>query len=501
MRPELAHLFTRPFWLDEWHTAMVANRATLSELFADQFRGSDLGPPLLHLIAWTLARIDGHVPPTGARLVSFVSVLAAVVFVFLILRRRFGRVSSVAGALAVASHNLVVFHAFEFRYYCLWLGFCAAVAWTLGIDRQVARSRRRDVALAVLSVLLCLTHWLAAGTLILMCAGAVATFGRDWRAGLRRVAPAAAGLVAVILSIPLVRSQRAAVVEVSWMPDPDLGDVLHVLDTYWAGAVLIVAILVILIAYVVPSLKSVTTELLGASARDASVVAVLALFALPLGMIVVSAVFPAMHNRYSITTVLAWAPVVAAAVEILGVRVTRAAQLFAMRAARVGVFLIVLVLLWANGLSAAVFASQQAITIHASRGFLAQACQRNLPVVFQTRHVMYQTTGANLGDWGACELRYVALSDATIDRIFRPGTTPRRFFRFENEIARLHEGIYDYPRVWTEAHVDSLPKFLLFGWDDSLPPGYKDVVAFGSAVFPGHTVTRLTEDVALFERR
>jgi hypothetical protein len=501
MRPELAHLFTRPFWLDEWHTAMVANRATLPELFSDLYRGSDLGPPLLHLIAWTLARIDGHVPPTGARLVSFCSVFAALVFVYLILRRRVGRVSSVAGALAVASHSLVVFHAFEFRYYCLWLGFCAAVAWTLGIDRQLVRSRRRDVALAVLSVLLCLTHWLAAGTLILMCAGAAATFGRDWRAGLRRVAPAVAGLATVVLGLPLVRAQRASVVQVSWMKDPGLRDVLHILDMYWAGAVVIAAVLVILVALVLPSLKSAATGMLSAASRDPSIVAVVALFALPLGMVVVSLSFPAMHTRYSITTALASAPLVACAVEILGLRATGPLQFVAMRAARGGIFLIALVLLWANALSVAIYASQQALTIDASRRYLSQACRQNLPVVFQTRHVMYQTTDGNLGAWGGCQLRYMALSDATIDRIFRPGTTARRFYRFENEIARLHEGIYDYPRVWTEAHVDSLPRFMLFGWDDSLPPGYKSVQAFAKAVFPGHAVTRLTEDVTLFERQ
>jgi hypothetical protein len=499
---ELAHLFTRPFWLDEWHTALVANRATLAEVFSDLYRGSDLGPPLLHVIAWMLARMGGgHLLPVAARVVSFSAVLVTLVFVFLILRRRVGRVASVAGMLAVASHYFVAFHAFEFRYYCLWLAFCAAVAWTVGLDHQQTRSRRRDVMLAVLSVLLSLTHWLAVGSLVLMCAGAAASFGRSWRAGVRRVAPAAAGVVTVLAFIPFVRAQRASVVEKSWMPDPALSDVLAVLDMYWAGIVLVFAVVIILIAFLVRALKEPVAGLLRSGARDPSIGASLALFALPLGMVVVSIVFPAMHNRYSIATVIAWAPLVALAVELLGQQVPRRGLLVTMRVARVALFLIMVFKLWANALNSAIFASTQAISIDVSRKALDQACRQGVPIVFQTRHVMYPTTDGPLGRTGSCETHYLAMSNGTLDRMFRPGSNPPRFFRFENEIARLHERLYDYPRVWTQAHVDSLPRFLLFAWDDVLPAGYRDATAFGKAVFPDHTVTRLTEGFALFERR
>jgi hypothetical protein len=499
---ELAHLFTRPFWLDEWHTAMVANRATLSEVFSDLYRGSDLGPPLLHVIAWVLARLGGgQLPPTSARIVSFGAIVVTLIFVFLALRRRFGRVASSAGILAIATHYIVMFHMFEFRYYGLWLAFCAAVAWTLGVDAERGRSRRRDIMLGLLSVLLCLTHWLALGSLMLLCAGALVTFGRDWRSGLRRIAPAAAGAVVVMLSIPFVRAQRASVLETSWMRDPGLTEVLAVLNTYWGGFVLSLAVLVILAAFVIPALKTSVTGSIRGAARDPSIGALFAMAGLPLGMVVVSIGFPAMHNRYSIATVLAWAPLVALAVELLGQGVSQRPLLVMMRAARVGMFLLMLFLLWARGLSTAVSASHQAISIDASRRALDHACRQGLPIVFQTRHVMYPTTNGPYGGPAVCETHYLAISDSTLGRMFRPGSNAPRFLRFENEIARLHERIYDYPSVWTQAHVDSLPRFLLFAWDDVLPAGYRDAASFGKAVFPDHTVTRLTEGFALFERR
>lgn len=488
MRPELANLFKRPFWLDEWHTNLVANRESLAQVFSDLYRGSDGGPPLLHIVGWALARLTDGVTPVGARIVSLLSVLLALVFVFLVLRRRVGIAAAIAGALAVASHHLVVTHAFELRFYCLWLMCAAGFAWALTLDGDTVTSRRRDAIVALFSVLLCMTHWLAVLSLGLMCVGAMASYGRDWRAGLRRVMPAAAGFVALALSVPLVLAQRASLSETSWMPDVTLGNVLSIVNIYWAGKILVLAVLVILFGLLRAQVKGPLTQSLLGAIRDPGTAALVSLLALPLLMAILSISYPAMHERYSIATLLAWAPVVALAVQSVG-RVMRGVS-----------YVVLLAFLWVSIVETTIAATQFTHSATAGKTALAQACGMSLPVVFQVRHLMYPSTDGASRRWARCDTRLLAVSNATLDRMFRAGSSLPRFFRFESELARLHQRLYGYPQVSAQAQLDSLPRFLVVGWDDSFPAGYKSVERFGAAVFPNYRVSRINEDLALFER-
>jgi hypothetical protein len=490
MNPDLTDLFTRPFWLDEWHTNLVGNRETISQLFSDLHRGSDFGPPLVHLIAWVLARLGGgEVTPIGARIASLTAVLLALVFVFLVLRRRFGVAGAGAGALAVASHQLVVSHAFELRFYSLWLACAAGFAWSLTVDRERPASRRRDGAIAAFSILLCMTHWLAVTSLGLMCVAAMASFGRQWRAGLRHVAPAAAGFVVLALATPLVFGQRGSITEKSWMPDVTFENVLYTVNVFWGGKILVFGVLVILFGLLRDKNREPVKSAFRDAVRDPGTTALLSLAAVPLAMVVVSILQPAMHHRYSITALLAWAPVVAIAVHSYG-KVMRSAF-----------YLILLGFFWVALVNMTVEASRFAWSAGVGQKALAQACTMKVPVVFEVRHLMYPSTSGASKRWGDCDTRYLAVSSATLDRMFPAGSNLPRFFRIENEFAYLHNRLYDYPRVATQAHLDSVPRFLLVGWDDSFPIGYKDVHKFGQAVFPNHRVTRVTEDLALFERR
>lgn len=489
MNPELADLFTRPFWLDEWHTNLVGNRESLGQLFSDLHRGSDFGPPLVHIIAWVLARITGEVTPVGARIASFLSVLFALVFVFLILRRRFGLAGSIAGPLAVASHQLVVSHAFELRFYCLWL-FCAAgFAWALTVDNERAISRRRDVVVALFAILLCMTHWLAASSLGLMCLGAMASYGRDWRAGFRRVLPAAAGFIALAVSLPLVVGQRGSITEKSWMADVTLRNVLSTVSIYWGGTILVLAVLVILFGLLHGKTKAPLKASFVGAIRDPGTAALLSLLLLPVMMVIVSIKQPAMHHRYSIATLLAWAPLVALAVHSTG-RIVRGA-----------LYLVLLLFFWVSIVNMTIEASRFAYSAGVGQKALAQACGMKLPVVFEVRHLMYPSTSGMSRQWAGCDARYLAVSNATLDRMFPRGSNLPRFFRIENEFAYLHYRLYAYPKVATQAHLDSVPRFLVVGWDDSFPIGYKSPELFGKAVFPNHRVTRVTEDLSLFERQ
>jgi hypothetical protein len=502
MHPELWGLFTRPFWLDEWHTNLVANRESIAQLFSDLNNGSDFGPPLVHLLGWTIARVSGgEVTPVGARIAAFLSVLFALVFVFIVLRRRFGVLPATAGTVAVVSHPLVFTHAFELRFYCLWLFAAAGFAWALGLDGDKRLSRRRDVLVAVFSVLLPMTHWLAVLSLGLMGVGAMAAHGREWRVGLRRVVPAVAGFVVLAIASPLVFGQRRSITERSWMPDLNLGDVLSMLDSLWAARILIFAVVVILTAVVISDTKQHMRTALAASARDPAIIALMALFLLPLLLVVVSLRQPALHDRYSITVLLARAPVVALAVYALGLPVARLALRVPMRIVQAGLLVILLLYLRFTVLVTAGNAAQ--FTQHAVSGKRAyqEACKRNVPVVFEVRHLMYPATDGMSKRNASCDTRYLAISSPTLERMFGRQIYLPRFFRIENEFAVLHQRLYDGFTVGTQAQLDTTRRFVLVAWDESLPLGYKDVAKFGAAVFPNHRVTRINADLALFERQ
>jgi hypothetical protein len=499
--PDLSGLFTRPFWLDEWHTNLVANRESLGQLFSDLHKGSDFGPPLVHLVGWTIARFTGEVTPVGARVASFLFVLFALVFVFIVVRRRFGALAAVAGTLAVASHPLVFTHAFELRFYCLWLFTAAGFAWALGLDGEKPVSRRRDVLVAIFSVLVPMTHWLAVLSLGLMCVGGVAAHGPAWRVGLRRVAPAAAGFIVLAIASPLVFGQRSSITERSWMPDLTIGDVLTVFDNLWAARILIFTVMVILIATVVPDTKQSVRNALAACARDPAIIALVALFLLPLLLVIVSFRQPALHDRYSITVLLARAPVVALAIYVLGLPVSRLSLRIPMRILQLGT--IVMLLLYTRYTVLLTAGNAAQFTHHALGGKRAyqEACKLNLPVVFEVRHLMYPATDGMSKRNAGCDTRYLAISSPTLERMFGRQIYLPRFFRIENEFAVLHQRLYDGFTVGTQVQLDTTPRFVLVAWDESLPIDYKDVAKFGAVVFPNHRVTRINADLALFERR
>src|SRR5438270_6357593 len=112
-----AVLWTRPLWLDEICCTLypVSNAATPLDVIRNIVQRQDYAPPLLHLIVWSVGRVTGGITPIVLRSISLGCVSLALLFVYFTLRRRFDRAPSVAGALAVATHSLVLTHAFEGR--------------------------------------------------------------------------------------------------------------------------------------------------------------------------------------------------------------------------------------------------------------------------------------------------------------------------------------------------------------------------------------------------
>lgn len=503
-------LLSRPFWVDEWFTVLVAGRGSAADAIAHLRAGADGGASLYHALVALLRSITGTVTPVALRALSLVLAFATLLLVYAVLRRRFGRDASVAGMLAVGSHSLVVAHAFEGRFYALWLSCAALFAWALAAGDRAGRSHR--VARYVAPVLLVTSHWYGIFTLGLMAAAAVLAHGRRWREGLRFVAPAATGLVALVAVLPLALGQRAAVSVDTWIPAFSAGQLRGLAAVFWGARVPLIAAVVILVAWLLgrpqrggrPAGSGEPAGAEPAGVRRAvravltepSLAALLALAAFPLVLTVLSlAGLPSMIARYAIPAVLAWAPLVAFAAALVG---RWPARVFALVLAG---FLFVAVTREAARKNAF------AIGVERERRTVLEAVQRGEPVVFQSLHTMYPALGPDLiMNPGRADARwrvgYLDLPDSTMDALF-PRTSRwyqlNKGIRLERDFARVHSARFGFPPLAGQAALDTVARFYVVASAARLPRGADDITSLSRAAFPRHRVSQLTENLLLLE--
>ena len=484
MRPDLSLLFDRPFWLDEWHAVLPASRPSLGAVLSDLHAGSDFAPPFLHVSLWLLRVITGggELTPTLARSFTAACVVGAIVLVYLTLRRSFAVAPSVAGALVCATHGLVIAYAFEARFYAPWLLWAAAFAWALACHPEersdegsavAPRSRRRDIAIALSSIGLCTSHWFGVITLGLMCLGAVIALRREWRAAVRLLLPAVAGLVSLAVSLPLFFGQRGAIREKSWIAELSWAQFRDLILMYWSSTPLLLALAAVAAALLLPRFKEPLRAAALPALRDPSIAALIAVAAMPFVQTIISIKQPAMLPRYGLTAVLAWAPLVSLAVQMLP------------RAARVAcVFLLSLGVLLQIGSQLGVQRGVNEMVANDGR-LLRDACASKAGVAFVTRVQMYYYTD---------ELRqscsqgaYLILPPETLARLFAgPNAFAQRQHRTEAEFALLHQRLYGFPRTVTPAQLDSLPHFVVMVEPWSIPRDAAGREFFSRVVFPRH---------------
>lgn len=490
-------LLTRPLWLDEIHTRLVASRPTPAAVLGDLRAGVDTAPGLLHLLMWAVGRAAG-LTPFVMHLVPFLLVWAAVVVVFATLRRELGVAASAAGALAVITQPLVIQMTYEARFYGPWLALASAFAWAVGLPA----SRRRDIAIAVLAALICTIHWFGVISLGLMCAAVVVAHGGAWRSGLRLVAPAAAGIVALLATLPILLGQRAAVRAPTWIPAPDAGQLWTMARVFYVAVIPMAALALLAGHWLVarrraaPPPAPASVHIISAPAaatatvpaRLAPLVALGSLALMPVALAVFSYVAqPALLDRYATVATLAWAPLVALAVQRLpGV-------------ARIAACALLLTVGVLNYRHAVRGMERYAATLGASVASFDMAVERSsLPIVFQSRHEHMQIVEAH--PRGRERTLFLALPDSTLDVLFPADGRLRLigpFLRFEREAALLHERVYGFPVTRVPSQLADVPQFVFAATDASLPAGYRNVERFLAAVFPGRAVTRLDHRLAL----
>jgi hypothetical protein len=487
-------LWTRPLWFDELCCTVfvVKDASSPFDVIANVYRPGDYAPPLLHLIVWFVGWLAGGVTPVVLRSISLVCVSVGLLFLYATLRRHFGRAPSSAGTIAVASHALVIAHAFEGRFYGPWLLFAAAFAWCLGLDHNRARSRRRDISIALSSILLPTIHWFGIFSLGLMCVAAVVVHGRRWREGLRLIAPSAAGVVALLICVPMAIVQRASSTGMLWVKELSGQQVMEMAWLFWLAPSVVLAVVLVL----AQSLRDAPANALTPSRPNAltllrapDLAALTSLALMPVVLIALSVVLqPSMVPRYGIVAVLAWAPLVALAAASVG-RVARAAVLALM------------VLMLCLGAKRAIAEKQEFADLFAVlTAEYEQAKAEHVPIVFTSMHIIYPTAGLQRSD--TMPARYLDLPDSTIMALFpAPGMEPiRKKIRLDRDQARGHARTYRFPILATQAQLDTTRRFFLLATDISLPGGYKSAALYGRALFPRHQVRRLNSVLSIFER-
>ena len=490
-------LFHRPLWVDEWFTVLVARERSPADVLSHLRHGADGGASLYHLLVWGVHAVTGSVTPVALRALSLVCVWGALWFCYAILRRRFGPDASIVGTLAIGAHGLVVAHAFEGRFYGLWLLCAACFAWS--IPTGARPSRARQVMLGISSVLLVTSHWYGIFTLGLMCAAAVLVDPRRWRDAFRGFAPALAGIAAAVAILPLAAGQRNAVTVDTWIPEFAVGQLSALSATFWSARVPLAAVVVIVAAWILDRSRRARpkrTDSLVALA-DPGIAALLSLAAMPLVLTALSlAGQPSMLSRYAIPAVLAWGPLMACAVALMG---RWHARLVA----------VVLVGFWIVSFTREAGRKRAFATgIAQERRAVLDAAKTGLPLVFQSQHVMYPALGPELilnrrGDATPWRVAFLDLPDSTLNDLF-----PRlsrwyqlnKGIRLERDFARVHAARFGFPPLASQAVLDTTQRFLFVATDARVPRGVDDVTALARATFPRHLVTRLSENLLLLER-
>jgi hypothetical protein len=480
-------LVTKRFWLDEQCCTLypLANARSFFDLF-DRVANSDVAPPMLHVILWFVGKITGSLSPLVVRSVMLASVAATLFVVYATLRRRFSMTSSALAVVVIAGHALVIHHAFDGRFYGPWLFFAACYAWALGVDAG-RPSRRRDVLLAVLSIFICTLHWFAVNSVGLMAAGAVAAHGRRWKDGVRLIAPSIAGVIVLAAFMPMMINQLGIGGEdLLWVPPLNWGQVKQFVGAYILRVPMLLAVVLLLLdalrgeqrrARILPVL------------RDPVMAALLATGLMTLVLIAISAVMnPVMVPRYAIVSVLLAAPVIALAAETI-------------RPYQRVLVTVVFAMLFTQSASRALRGARYfQYVMDTYAGLVDRLKSENVPLVFQTYFIMYPVDGQAQQ---RSVIKLLDLPDSTIHKLLPDSVNQRpnrAKLRLDRGQARLHNRIFGFPILMTQAELDTTPRFFFFARDADLTADFRDAVVLGQAMFPRHKVQRVHEYVVMFTR-
>jgi hypothetical protein len=458
-------LVTRPFWLDEVSTYLVAGTQSLPESMRSLAAGADYNPPAAFFLYRAVGLLAGDLSPLTARLVASACVLGALTTVYLLLRDQFSPWPAAIGALAVWAQQVVMHAAFEARFYGPLLLASGCLLLVLLRRARGVATPASAVALALASMVVCTVHYfgiLSWG----MGVACVLVFAPGSRAAtMRRLLPSVTGPLALAACIPLYLGQRASLTVPTWIPDLTLIGAARLLAIFFLT-------LPIAIALVCWALTKARAWRAGVRAERATgrpfalgPLLLLAQVAVPFTLVAFSLlVQPATEPRYWIAGALAAAPVVALVVS-RGDTLIRWIATVGMVAASVKT-------MWGEADRAESFARRvrddvRVVTELSGSGALVVARWSDTlyPVLHERPQLRSRT----------------ALLDST------PFDSTNRFYAIQRDLARVNRRLYGLPNLVTPADLGRLRSFYLMEPDGEAAPTSNE--------FPQHAIRRVGDRV------
>ena len=462
-------MVTKPFWLDEVATWLVAGTQSLPESIRALAAGVDSNPPTAHFLYRLAALVAGGLSPIAARVVTVACVVGALTTVYLLLRDRFSPWPAAIGAMAVWAQQVVMHAAFDARFYgpLLFASGCMLLVLLRTVRREPTRTSA--VSLAFVSAVLCTTHYfgiltwgIAIGTVVLFVRGSRA-------ATIRRLVPSLAGPLALAACAPLYLAQRASTTIPTWMPDLTALGAVRLLAIFFLT-------LPVAIALGCWALIVVRARLTGGRAERVvdwpltrgfalGPLLLLTQAAVPFVLVAFSIlVQPATELRYWIAGTVAAAPVVAFVVS-LGDTPVRWVATLAMVAASVKT-------MWGEAHRADAFARR----VHEDIRDATQLARSGTLIVTRLRDTLYPVLQQRP------ELNsHMAALDAT------PFDSTNRFFVFERDLGRITHRVYGFGNLVTPAALSRLSSFYFIERQGGGAPTSEE--------FPRHTIRHVNARV------
>lgn len=463
-------VLSRPLWLDEIHTLLVAQTQPFAESVRVLAAGADFNPPTVFLLYRLVDELTGGLSAPAMRVVASVCVIGGLTAAYILLRDQFSRAVAAVGVLAVWAQTVVVQAAFEARFYGPLL---FATGWLLVALRRAVRgeksSRWTALWLAVASIVVCTVHYFGILSWVAGVAMALAHSGRA-RGVIRRMLPGLAGPLVTLACIPLFLGQRDALSVGTWIPAISVGGVFLLLAIALLPPPTIVALLSWAGAALVRRRAAAWASAEHSRQLRLGPLLLLAQAAVPVALAVFSlAVQPATQPRYWIVGAFAAAPIIAFVI-------AHAGRPFSTVVAAAS-------LAWSVTTLRAERASAEA---HARRveedEAVVAAVESGIPIVVRNRHTLYPLVQRN----PSLHSR-LALFDASA---MKPDDA---FMAVERDVARVHRRLFGFPNIVTPADLDSIPAFYFIELNSPRAPSEGE--------FPNHGVTQIAPRAYSLDRR
>jgi hypothetical protein len=459
-------MVTKPFWLDEVSTYLVAGTQSLPESIRSLAAGADSNPPTGFLLYRLGALVAGGLSPITARVVTVACVVGALTTVYLLLRDQFSTWPAAIGAMAVWAQQVVMHAAFDARLYGPLLLASGCMLLVLPRTVRHAPTLVSAVSLALVSAVLCTIHYFGILTWGIAIATVVLFGPGSWTATIRRLLPSIAGPLALAACAPLYFGQRASLTVPTWMPDLTALGAARLLAIFFLTLPVAIALgcWVLIVVRARPT-GGLAERVAGRPLTRPFALGPLLLLtqaAVPFVLVAFSIlVQPATELRYWIAGTLAAAPVVAFVVS-RGDTLVRWIATVAMVAASVKT-------MWGEAHRADAFARR----VHEDTRDAMQLSRSGTLIVTRLRDTLYPVLQQHP------ELNsHMAALDAT------PFDSTNRFFVFERDLGRITHRRYGFGNLVTPAELSRLSSFYFIEPQSGGTPTSEE--------FPRHTISRVS---------